>query len=469
LSVTITKSKNSPLFFINDIDQSIANVLDKSLSYYPFGFERTNAYIDGIWDGRECLFKRSRNGSYFFPTGLIEKVKTVVEAFGETITIRGIESYHPPHDRGTMGLEWASGYTLRDYQYTALSNVLASTLGGGVINLPTGGGKTLISLKYILYRDFPFCVLVHRRELLKQWQEEIKKHLGIDVGIIGNNIKEVSDVGNICMIQTLKRDHSLIPQSDVVIADECHIVSAQTVYDVCMHSNARFRLGLSATPYREDGADMRIWAVCGGVVANITVPDLVDMGYLARPEFRFFRLKPIKNPTKRDWATVYKEGIVSNFERNSAIVSSAIELSRSGRQVYVHVARIDHGTYLKNQIANHVDNVVFLDGSEKRKLRTEIIENFKNGNIRVLVSTLLKEGVDLPLLDSLIYAAGYKSSIMAVQTIGRALRKTGDKENAIIVDFIDSGQRMLAYHSDERFRAYNDTYGKYCQLNIVKN
>lgn len=467
MSVIISKSKKSPLFFINEIDDGIAKTLDKALSYYPVGYERTHAYINGTWDGRDCLFKRSRRGSYYFPVGLIDRVKTVIDAFGERPIVEGIELYQPPYDRGTEGLQWISKVVLRDYQYTALSNAVSSTLGGGVISLPTGSGKTLISLKYILYRDFPFCVLVHRKELLNQWVDEIKKHLGIDVGIIGDKAKNQSDVGNVCMVQTLQRDHSLIPQSEVIVCDEAHIVAAQTVYDVCMHSNARFRIGLSATPHREDGADMRVWGACGTIVANVTVPDLIDLGYLSRPDFRFFRLRPIKTPSKRDWATVYQEGIVANIERNNAIVSSAIELANAGRQVYVHVARIDHGTYLETQIKKHIEKTIFLNGSDKTKLRKETIKEFKDGNIRVLISTLLKEGVDLPSLDALIYAAGYKSSVMSIQTIGRALRKTQDKDSAIIVDFIDSGQRTLAMHSEERFRTYTETYGKYCNLNIV--
>jgi len=467
MTVIATKSKTSPYFFIDDIDPVIATTLDKALSYYPEDYERTNAYITGTWDGRERLFKRSKRGSWYFPLGLVERVKTVIEAFGDTIVLSGVDSYHHPYDRGTVGLQWSSDIKLRDYQRDAFLSLLKSPLGCGVLSLPTSAGKTIISLKYAEYRNFPFMVLVHRKELMTQWQKEIKKHLGIEAGLIGDKSKDYGDIASVCMVQTLQRDHSLIPSVDVLIADECHIVAAQTVYDVCMHSSARYRCALSATPTRNDHSEMKIWAACGTVVANITVPDLIDAGYIARPDFRFFRMSPVKISNPREWAKVYREGIVANEQRNAVIVQSAIELARSGRQVYIHVAHIDHGTYLKNKIEPYITETVFLNGKDKTSLRKKTIQDFKDGKIRIMISTLLKEGVDLPSLDALIYAAGYKSSVMTIQTIGRALRKTESKDNAIIVDFIDSGNKMIALHSDERFRTYCETYGKYCQLNVV--
>lgn len=467
MPITATKSKKSPYFFINEIDPVIANTLDKALSYYPEDYERTNAYINGIWDGRERLFKRSKTGSYYFPLGLVERVKTVIEAFGDTFSVDGIEEYDPPHDRGTAGLQWASNIQLRDYQQGALLALMSHPLGCGVVSLPTGAGKTVCALKYAQYRNSPFTVLVHRKELMTQWASEIKTHLGIPAGMIGDKLKNPEDIANVCMVQTLQRDHSLIPESDLLIADECHIVSAQTVYDVCMHSHARYRIGLSATARRSDHSEMKIWAACGTIVANITVPDLIDAGYIARPIFRFYRMNPVRISNPHEWPKVYREGIVANEQRNIIIVQNATELARSGRQVYIHVAHIDHGTYLKNKIERNVKETEFLNGKDTTKKRKQTIRDFKDGKIRVLISTLLKEGVDLPSLDALIYAAGYKSSVMTIQTIGRALRKTEDKDNAIIVDFIDSGNKMISLHSDERFRTYSETYGKYCELNIV--
>lgn len=467
MAINANKSRKTPYFFIEEIDPVIANTLDKALSYYPEDYERTNAYINGTWDGRERLFKRSRTGSYYFPLGLVERVRTVIEAFGDTLIVGGIEDYQPPHDRGTVTLQWASDIVLRDYQRDALMALMSHPLGCGVVSLPTGAGKTVCALKYAQYRKFPFMVLVHRKELMNQWHSEIEKHLGIDAGMIGDKTKDIGDIANVCMVQTLQRDHTLIPESDLLIADECHIVSAQTVYDVCMHSHAKYRIGLSATARRMDHSEMKIWAACGTIVANITVPDLIDAGYLARPIFRFYRMNPVKISNPHQWAKVYREGIVANEQRNAIIVQNAVELVRSGRQVYIHVAHIDHGTYLKNKIQPHVKETEFLNGKDKTKIRTKFIRDFKDGKIRVMISTLLKEGVDLPSLDALIYAAGYKSSVMTIQTIGRALRKTEDKDNAIIVDFIDSGNKMISLHSDERFRTYSETYGKYCELDIV--
>jgi len=241
----------------------------------------------------------------------------------------------------------------------------------------------------------------------------------------------------------------------LLIADECHCISAATFYQVAMRINSRYRLGLSATPTRTDGAEMKIFAACGVIAAAVSVEDLVRDGYLTLPVFRLERLPPVRIPYSASWATVYKSGIVLNMDRNARIAEIAEEYLSAGRQVYCHVNQIDHGKCLTGMIGG----AVFVCGSTKKDEREDIINRFKSGEIRCLVSTLLREGVSIDGISCLIYGAGGKSEVSLIQTIGRALRVDPVFGDAIIIDFLDCGHRILENHTQERISAYRENYG----------
>jgi len=154
---------------------------------------------------------------------------------------------------------------------------------------------------------------------------------------------------------------------------------------------------------------------------------------------------------------LYEDMIMNNEERNRAIVKKAVELARKGHRVLIDVKRIEHGKILKEMLAENGIKAEFL--SSESPNRWEILEEFKEGRIPVLISTLLKEGVDIPEISAIILAGGGKSDIMTIQTIGRALRpKTGMK--AVIVDVQDDDP-LLFTHFIERQKALKQYYGRY--------
>jgi len=96
-------------------------------------------------------------------------------------------------------------------------------------------------------------------------------------------------------------------------------------------------------------------------------------------------------------------------------------------------------------------------------VRSNSIKEFKEGKVDVIVSTLLKEGVDIPEITAYVNAGGGKSEISNIQRVGRALRRSKDgTKDAVIVDFIDGGHKFLSEHWDSRWRTYREFYGDYC-------
>jgi superfamily II DNA or RNA helicase len=250
-------------------------------------------------------------------------------------------------------------------------------------------------------------------------------------------------------------DHSYTANG--VVVHNCHVIPAKNAYSVGMAFQAKYRLGLSATPYRTDGEDLKIFACCGEKASVVTVEDLVSGGHIARPTFIMAKIPAADLPHYSSWSNVVRHGITANASRNQAIEDMARKYLKEGRQVYIHVNQIMHGQGLKRRLEDV--GAEWVCGSTPKKERTRIIEDYKAGKIPCLVSTLLKEGVSIDGISCLIYAAGGKSEVATIQTIGRALRKDPKFDDAIIIDFMDKGHKYLEEHREQRIATYRTVYG----------
>jgi len=453
--ITLSKGKDYPYVFINGkLPDRVIKTLDDELSYFVEGYERTTAYKNQTWDGRETLLYRTRNRGLFFPNGLLNRVISVLVAFGVKYSI---EDKTPMLLSRPLNLKWISNIKLRDYQATAIGKLIANK--GGVLSLPTGAGKTVTAIGAIVGYSLPTLIIVHRKDLLYQWRNEIKKHIGYDVGLVGDGNKEFKQI-TVGMMQSIsqmikKRKIDSL-EFQVIIIDEAHRAPADSCYFIAMRCNAPVRIGLSATPRRTDGADLKIWACVGEICMDITPVELIKKGYLAKPTFKFIDVPWTLVRGSRNWHDVYRDGIVTNIERNEIIAKIANKLVLEGHKVYIHVEMVDHGEILEGMIASSE----FVYGKDKKKKRDDIIGRFKEGDLRCLISTLLAEGSDIPSITAIIMAGGLKSVVGTIQKIGRVLRVKKDKSEAIIIDFKDNG-RFLSDHWQERYASYCEYYGEY--------
>lgn len=150
------------------------------------------------------------------------------------------------------------GVTLRDYQERAVTGALESEQG--LIEAPTGAGKTLIGLALLSRLGRRALVLTHSRELARQWREVIATRLNVAAGMVGAGSWSEGEAVTVAMLQTLHRNperaHELGAGYGVVLVDECHHLPAATFSEVASWLPARFRYGLSATPQRRDGLDV---------------------------------------------------------------------------------------------------------------------------------------------------------------------------------------------------------------------
>ena len=236
-----------------------------------------------------------------------------------------------------------------------------------------------------------------------------------------------------------------------IIAHNCHKAAAKSYYDIANYlKNAKYRLGLSATPYRDDGNDMFINATVGYPLYQLDAKKLIDIGYLTKPQVYFFsdymmpseeraltlEAKKHLGPKDQQYHTFYRFLICRNKKRNDAI-KNLVDMHKDER-ILIMVKLIEHGELLKDTIPGSR----YLHGSMKKSERDTILQEFENGDFNVLISTIsiMAEGIDIPSLAVIINASSNKGSVKTIQMLGRVLRILDGKERAVYYDFLDNAK-----------------------------
>jgi superfamily II DNA or RNA helicase len=442
-------------FRIKTPTDEIDRLLYEELAYRVDGAEWSEAYSNGAWDGYQRLYNRRDHAASI---GLLDRARTVLdrEGYDVTVTDNRQSSGNP------IATKWQFAHTLRDYQREAVSAVLDS--GGGVVSLPTGAGKTVVALRLIHSVGRRAIVFVHSKELLYQWADEVREVLDVDPGVIGDGEWSEGPVTVALMDTLVSRGPEKLDEYDVAVYDECHRTSAaDTFHAVGQAVDAPLRVGLSATPWRKvSGEELKIEGATGGTAFEVSAEELIESGHLARPKWRV--VDPAEHGTQQTpnpdevFQQAYKRCVVKCEARNRSIAEAATDLARDGRSVLVTVDRIAHGERLQSIIGSeYTVPAVFLDGSAGGDRRKAVLEDHGSGD--VLVSTLIREVVDLPELDAVVLAGGGKSKVDVIQQIGRTLRPDGC-ETAVIVDVRDRGE-YIGDHFEARREYVSDYYGEY--------
>jgi hypothetical protein len=130
--------------------------------------------------------------------------------------------------------------------------------GGGVLSIPCGWGKTVLGLKLICDLGVKTLVIVHKTFLVNQWKERIQQFIpNAKIGIIQQDIIDVDDkdivIGMVQSISMKEYNKKVFEDFGFVICDEVHRISSKIFSRALPKTSTKYTLGLSATPYRDDG------------------------------------------------------------------------------------------------------------------------------------------------------------------------------------------------------------------------
>lgn len=347
---------------------------------------------------------------------------------------------------------------LRKDQNVPLREVLKHEIG--VLCAPTAFGKTITAAALIARREVSTLVLVHRTELLRQWQERLTGVLEIhkgEFGVIGGGKKVPTGKIDIAVIQSLSRQEDLgklLDQYGQIIIDECHHLSAFSFEAVLKQAKAKFIVGLTATPIRRDGHQPIIFMQCGPIRHSAATPHTAPTQLEVWPKV----LPAPKIPSESSIQDVFRI-LVSDATRNQRIAIDVINAYREGRKILALTERTDHLALLSDALRDQVVNCFVLHGRLSRKQRTAILAELAaldESAPRVLLATgrLIGDGFDHPPLDTLVLAMPISWKGTLQQYAGRLHREHADKQDVRIYDYAEIDQPQLNRMWDRRQRSY---------------
>lgn len=308
-----------------------------------------------------------------------------------------------------------------------------------LLQLPTGGGKTVVGGKMIenaAGKGHRCFFTVHRRELIDQTVATFDE-VGIRHGVIAaGRAWQMLERVQVCSIDTLKHRLDVIKQAPpkFIMIDEAHHVGAAGWKAVATAFPDAFVVGLSATPERLDGKGLD--DIFEDIVIGPSTGQLINDGFLC--DYRAFA------PTAPDLSGVHtKMGDFVKSEASAAmdkptITGDAIthyNRLASGQSAVCFCASIEHSQHVALQFRQAGIMAWHLDGTTPYGERSEAIRAFRNGEIRVLTNVdLFGEGFDLPSLTASILLRPTKSLALYLQQVGRCLRPHPGKKRALILD-----------------------------------
>lgn len=323
---------------------------------------------------------------------------------------------------------------------------------------------------------FPVLSICQSIDIAKQTKETFQKFLpGVKVGIIGDGECDIQDV-TISTIQSLSaaydikenipkkekeaqiavstaskktRIQNLVEKAKFVWVDECHHSVSNTHKFILQNKcyAAEYILGCSGTPFREDNKNLLMEGLLGPIIYEINYSRLINDGYLVRPTIHLIKVpKTLSISDDTSFASLYKQAVTENNLRNETIAKIASNLKSRGKSCMILVNKIKHGKELEKLIPGSRFS------QARSKDRASLWHQLRVKQLKVLITTLGDEGVDIPSLDATIIAAGGESAIKVFQRL-RCMTPFEGKEHAIVVDFLDP-YKYLRKHSKKRERLY---------------
>ncbi|AEH38807.1 DEAD/DEAH box helicase [Halopiger xanaduensis] len=386
-----------------------------------------------------------------------------------------------------------SAYELRDYQHEALSAWLerdrwadgtgAATAGeaeidaapsaapAGVLELPTGSGKTVIALKAIERLATPTLVVVPTIDLLEQWIGELETEFDCPIGRFGGGEQRLEPITVSTYDSAYLKADSVGDRFGLVVFDEVHHLGGEGYREIARLLAAPARLGLTATFERPDGAHEVIEEIVGPLVHRVDVDELAG-DHLAPYDVK--RLEVDLTPEEREEYERAQETFSDYLAKSNIRMQSGSDyqelVKRSGndpeareallaRQRAREIARGSNAKIeaLEGILDDHrgertivftAYNDVAYDVSERFLIptithqtpaaeRQEILERFREGTYsRIATSNVLDEGVDVPDASVAVVLSGSGSEREFTQRLGRILRPKDDGGRALLYEIV---------------------------------
>ena len=367
---------------------------------------------------------------------------------------------------------------LRLRQDLAAQKMLSNT--DGVLSAATAFGKTAVCAYMIAERKVNTLVLLHSKDLLLQWKNELEKFLNIDeeppeyrtktgrikkredvIGILHGSKNTLTGIIDLAMVGSINSKGELnenLNSYGMIIMDECHHAGSKTSMEVLQNVNAKYVYGVSATPKRGDSLDKVIYMMIGPIRDKYTASERAldqGIGHYIIP--RYTRLFDT-NESRENINNAY-DLILKNEMRNAMIVQDVKSCIENKRTPVILTRTKEQAKYLYDELSNAADNVFLLygDNTDKENAAVRISMNgIPKEESLILVATGQKigEGFDFPRLDTLMIVAPVSFEGRLEQYVGRLNRDYDGKSEVLVYDYIDANMKFFSNMYRKRLRTY---------------
>jgi len=454
-SLTVTQA-NLLYFDKEKLPQALANPLIRLAAFQNPEFYKAQAMRLSVWDEPRVIGCAENFPNHIaLPRGCLDAARELLRENSIRCELRDERFNGEPLDVSFAG-------TLRPDQEKAVAAMLGHDTG--ILCAPTAFGKTVAAAAVIARRGVNTLVLVHRTELLKQWQERLQAFLATDkqgkgvIGTIGGGKAKPTGRIDIAVMQSLHRQGVTSEQVEKyghVIVDECHHLSAVSFEAILKRTRARYVLGLTATPIRRDGRQPIIFMQCGPTRHTASRPTGAPQTLEVVPRYLSARMALVADAGIQD---VFRN-VAGDSGRTVAVADEISNAYAQGHKVLVLTERTEHLDAIGAALTGRVSTLFTLHGRMSKRQRAALVSELvalPPDAPRVLLSTgkLVGEGFDHPPLDTLVLAMPISWKGTLQQYAGRLHREHADKTRVRIIDFVDTGHPALLRMWDRRQRGY---------------
>ena len=399
------------------------------------------------------FFKKGKGDRLYLPKGFMRSLLVMCKTHGLDYEINDKRRMLSP-----VSLEFSG--TLRPFQETCVNAMLKRDFG--TVCAPTGSGKTCMALFMAAQRKQPTLIVVHTQELARQWVERIQTFLSLEekqVGVIGMGKLRVGDRITVALVQSLYKSADKVAKKiGFLVVDECHRCPSRTFTQAVRAFDAKYMLGLSATPYRRDKLSRLIFWHLGDIHFRVEPHELVETGHVLPVEVKVRKtdFSPYYDPVL-EYGKMLRE-MVADKDRNHLIAADVAQevKSRPGICLVLSDRKIHCETLQTLLRFTHKIEAELLTGDLAPNERKAVLSRVKDGETRVLVATgqLIGEGFDCPSLTTLFMATPVRFMGRVIQYAGRVLRPAPGKAKARIFDYVDENVPSLVAAADKRLKIY---------------
>ena len=465
--VNITIDKISESYIRLQCESSILRELSDRFTFDVPGAKFSPSYRHKIWDGKIRLLD-SRKQTLF--AGLASSVVEFANERDYTVcdnTQLSVTTNFSVNMAEQFIAALQLPITPRDYQLRAFTQAVRNRRA--VLVSPTASGKSLIAYMITRFYNKKTLIVVPTVSLVLQLVKDFQSY-GYDEPIhaVMSGVEKATDASiTISTWQSLYRESAEYYDSfEVVIGDEAHIYKAKSLISIMTKMNhIQYRFGMTGTL---DGAEVNELVLTGlfGVIEKIIdTATLMTQGSLAKLKIKILVLTHDKEAAKLLHHEPYHselQYIIESPERNKFIVNLANSLKGNTLILFAYVDK--HGRILHEMIKTQCthDNVFFVSGEVEAEDREAIRAIAEQTNNAIIVASYgcFSQGINIRRLHNIIFASPTKSKIRTLQSIGRGLRLSNDKDECRLFDIADdlthrNKKNYTLKHLIERVKLYN--------------